>query len=141
MLQKNPVRKPLWNLLKDLQKSCVFENYFLVGGTALSLQLGHRMSDDIDLFTRTDINKDEVFDFLNSLVRPAPRLCVCRRKTPLRARRLGGAQAHLKMSLQLLRRLSASCATPLRMPLLNALSGAAAGRRTGSPKDEPAITA
>jgi hypothetical protein len=65
MLQKNSVRQPLWNLLKDLQKSPVFENYFLVGGTALSLQLGHRISDDIDLFTRTDINKDEIFDFLN----------------------------------------------------------------------------
>jgi predicted nucleotidyltransferase component of viral defense system len=66
MLQKSAVRGPLWNLLKDLQKSSVFENYFLVGGTALSLQLGHRISDDIDLFTRADINKEEIFDFLNS---------------------------------------------------------------------------
>jgi hypothetical protein len=65
MLQKNSVRKPLWDLLKDLQKSKELENYFLVGGTALSLQLGHRISDDIDLFTRTDINKEEIFDFLN----------------------------------------------------------------------------
>jgi hypothetical protein len=65
MLQKNAVRKPLWDLLKDLQRSRVFESYFLVGGTALSLQLGHRVSDDIDLFTRTDINKDEILDFLN----------------------------------------------------------------------------
>jgi hypothetical protein len=65
VLQKNSVRKPLWDLLKDLQKSNAFENYFLVGGTALSLQLGHRTSDDIDLFTGTDINKEEIFDFLN----------------------------------------------------------------------------
>jgi predicted nucleotidyltransferase component of viral defense system len=65
MLQKKSVRKPLWDLLRDLQKSNVFENYFLVGGTALSLQLGHRVSDDINLFTRSDINKDEIFDFLN----------------------------------------------------------------------------
>jgi hypothetical protein len=36
-----------------------------VGGTALSLQLGHRVSDDIDLFTKKDINKDEILDFLN----------------------------------------------------------------------------
>jgi hypothetical protein len=36
-----------------------------VGGTALSLQFGHRISNDIDLFTRNDINKDEIFDFLN----------------------------------------------------------------------------
>ena len=65
MLQEKSVREPLWNLLKELQKSKVFDNYFLVGGTALSLQLGHRISDDIDLFTRNDINKDEIFDFLN----------------------------------------------------------------------------
>jgi predicted nucleotidyltransferase component of viral defense system len=57
MLQKNSVRKPLWDLLRDLQKSKELENYFLVGGTALSLQLGHRISDDIDLFTRTDIRE------------------------------------------------------------------------------------
>ena len=65
MLQKEFVREPLWNLLNELQRSKVFSNYFLVGGTALSLQLGHRMSEDIDLFTRYDINKDEILDFLN----------------------------------------------------------------------------
>ena len=65
MLQTNVVRKSLWDLLRFLQKSNVFENYFLVGGTALSLQLGHRISDDIDLFTRDDINKEKIFDFLN----------------------------------------------------------------------------
>jgi hypothetical protein len=43
----------------------VFEDYFLVGGTALALQLGHKISDDIDLFTRNNLNKDEIFDFLN----------------------------------------------------------------------------
>jgi hypothetical protein len=65
MLQTQSVGKSLWNLLRDLQKNEIFMNYFLVGGTALSLQLGHRMSNDIDLFTRNDINKDEIFDFLN----------------------------------------------------------------------------
>ena len=56
MLQTEPVGKSLWNLLKDLQKEKALGNYFLVGGTALALQLGHRMSDDIDLFTRNDIS-------------------------------------------------------------------------------------
>jgi len=65
MLQEKSVRESLWNLLKELQGSKIFDNYFLVGGTALSLQLGHRISDDIDLFTRYDINKDEILDFLN----------------------------------------------------------------------------
>jgi len=65
VLQKKSIREPLWDLLKELQYSKIFENYFLVGGTALSLQLGHRMSDDIDLFTRHDINKEEILEFLN----------------------------------------------------------------------------
>jgi len=65
MLQIQSVEKPLWNLLRDLQEKELFKDYFLVGGTALSLQLGHRISNDIDLFTRNDINKDEIFDFLN----------------------------------------------------------------------------
>ena len=65
MLQTQSVGKPLWNLLKDLQKSKIFSPYFLVGGTALTLQLGHRSSEDIDLFTRENINKEEIIDFLN----------------------------------------------------------------------------
>ena len=65
MLQKKSVREPLWNLLKELQASEVFADYFLVGGTALSLQLGHRISEDIDLFTRYNIKKDEILDFFN----------------------------------------------------------------------------
>jgi predicted nucleotidyltransferase component of viral defense system len=32
-------------------QSSLFDPFRLVGGTSLSLQLGHRMSDDIDLFT------------------------------------------------------------------------------------------
>jgi hypothetical protein len=32
-------------------KEPILENFILVGGTSLSLQLGHRISIDIDLFT------------------------------------------------------------------------------------------
>ena len=65
MLQKHTVSKPLLILLEDLQKNKVFSDFFLVGGTALSLQIGHRISEDIDLFTNGSLNKDEIFDFLN----------------------------------------------------------------------------
>jgi predicted nucleotidyltransferase component of viral defense system len=37
--------------LKRLMNNKAFDDFVLVGGTALSLQLGHRMSADIDLFT------------------------------------------------------------------------------------------
>lgn len=44
------------SLLK-LMTSPVFEDYVLVGGTSLSLQLGHRISLDIDLFTAIEYGK------------------------------------------------------------------------------------
>ncbi len=53
------MKKLYWNtvapILKEVLQDCIDEPIFkpfrLVGGTALSLQLGHRMSVDIDLFT------------------------------------------------------------------------------------------
>jgi hypothetical protein len=65
MLQTKSVEGSLWNLLKDLQGKELLHGFFLVGGTALSLQLGHRVSHDIDLFTRDDINTEEILDLLN----------------------------------------------------------------------------
>jgi len=51
MLQKEAVVPEMIDLIKELQKDSLFKNHVLVGGTALSLQLGHRTSTDIDLFT------------------------------------------------------------------------------------------
>ena len=65
MLQTKSVSHALWRTLLELNKSSIFKSYFLVGGTALSLQIGHRISEDIDLFTRQDINKDEIIDFMD----------------------------------------------------------------------------
>ena len=50
-LHYNTVSKTLINCLKELIKEPLLENFILVGGTSLSLQLGHRISIDIDLFT------------------------------------------------------------------------------------------
>ncbi len=36
------------------------DNFFLVGGTALALQMGHRFSIDLDLFTLEDFDQDEL---------------------------------------------------------------------------------
>ena len=41
----------LINSLKGLMSEPLFDSFRLVGGTNLSLRLGHRISDDIDLFT------------------------------------------------------------------------------------------
>ena len=50
-LHYNTVTPILLDILKDLMQSEQFEKFRLVGGTALSLQRGHRVSVDIDLFT------------------------------------------------------------------------------------------
>lgn len=39
-------------LLKKMQADPVLKNFFLVGGTGLALQIGHRISIDLDLFSK-----------------------------------------------------------------------------------------
>ena len=47
----NTVAPILKNVLQEIINEPIFKPFRLVGGTSLSLQLGHRMSIDIDLFT------------------------------------------------------------------------------------------
>lgn len=53
-LHWNTVAPILKNVLQDIITEQIFEPFRLVGGTSLSLQLGHRMSVDIDLFTAAE---------------------------------------------------------------------------------------
>ena len=46
-LYVNTVSDLLWKSLAELMKINEFEKFRLVGGTSLSLQLGHRKSEDI----------------------------------------------------------------------------------------------
>lgn len=50
----NTVTPTLQEILREVMASPIFNSFRLVGGTALSLQLGHRVSIDIDLFTDAD---------------------------------------------------------------------------------------
>ena len=50
-LKKEGIDSFLLEVLLKLQDEEKFNDYALVGGTALSLQIGHRISTDIDLFT------------------------------------------------------------------------------------------
>ncbi len=50
-IYKNTVSDLLWSTLSSLMDFEDLQNFRLVGGTSLSLLLGHRMSVDIDLFT------------------------------------------------------------------------------------------
>ncbi len=50
-IYQNTVTETLWNVLKELMSFEEVKPFRLVGGTSLSLLLGHRKSVDIDLFT------------------------------------------------------------------------------------------
>lgn len=68
MLYYNTVNELLRNTLLTLMRSRVFASFRLVGGTALSLHLGHRESIDIDLFcdaTYGSIDFDAIDQFLH----------------------------------------------------------------------------
>ena len=50
-LHYQPVSPVLVDCLHKLMKHPAFKDFYLVGGTSLALQRGHRLSIDIDLFT------------------------------------------------------------------------------------------
>jgi len=54
------------NLIKELQSNSLFDNYILAGGTALTLQIGHRTSTDIDLFTTKEHNIFLITEYLKN---------------------------------------------------------------------------
>ncbi len=58
MINYITVNDLLKSTLITLMESSVFESFRLVGGTALSRQLGHRFSVDIDLFS--DVPYDSI---------------------------------------------------------------------------------
>ena len=64
MLRKEAVTSDLLNLVKDLQNIDVLNNFVLTGGTALALQLGHRKSIDIDLFS----SEIKDYNFIHNLL-------------------------------------------------------------------------
>lgn len=59
MLHQHAVSPKLLELLNNLMQIEVFQNFNLVGGTSLALQIGHRFSIDIDLFGDCEINEIE----------------------------------------------------------------------------------
>ncbi|GHT46576.1 hypothetical protein FACS189440_04880 [Bacteroidia bacterium] len=64
MLQKQTVSPKLLELLEQLQQISLLKEFALVGGTALALQLGHRSSIDIDLFTLFDFDEKKLVEEL-----------------------------------------------------------------------------
>ena len=60
MLHTQTVEAGTLVLIKELMDDKELESFNLVGGTTLSLKLGHRMSVDIDLFTDRDFDAHQI---------------------------------------------------------------------------------
>ena len=56
-------------VLESLDKIEIIKNFYLAGGTALALQLGHRKSIDLDLFSRKDFSTEELKTILSQMGR------------------------------------------------------------------------
>lgn len=66
MLHKETVDTELFELTQELCSQSRLQQFVLVGGTALSLQLGHRKSIDIDLFSASGFDAEEMASWLSS---------------------------------------------------------------------------
>ena len=67
MLHLVTIEPDTLGLLKKLQSRPYLDKFFLVGGTALALQMGHRKSIDLDLFTNSDVDWDALNDEILTL--------------------------------------------------------------------------
>jgi len=56
MLPNKAIEAPTLELIKSLQSKPYLQGFYLVGGTALALQLAHRKSIDVDLFSNFDFD-------------------------------------------------------------------------------------
>jgi predicted nucleotidyltransferase component of viral defense system len=66
MLQYSTVEPGTLELLRELMAAPIFEGFVLVGGTNLSLRYGHRISDDIDLFSPKNFDNEEIMAYLSN---------------------------------------------------------------------------
>ena len=64
MLHTETVAPATLELLKRLMSNEKLEGFMLVGGTSLALQLGHRISVDLDLFCDTDFDENRLRESL-----------------------------------------------------------------------------
>lgn len=66
MLHKETVEPETLDLLKSLMQLPELNQFRLVGGTALSLLLGHRKSIDLDLFSDQPFDQETILEILQS---------------------------------------------------------------------------
>jgi hypothetical protein len=70
MLQHHTVESGTLDLLKKIMAIPELTGFNLAGGTALALQIGHRISVDLDFFGARPIDKDEIVSLLEVFGEP-----------------------------------------------------------------------
>ncbi len=68
MLHKDPfnIKPATFRLIQQLQALPKLKEFYLVGGTSLALQLNHRTSIDIDLFTENNFQNSTLIDYIQA---------------------------------------------------------------------------
>jgi len=66
MLHKETVTRDALEILNDLMQDKNLDDFFLVGGTALSLQIGHRLSIDLDMFSLKPFDEKLILQYLET---------------------------------------------------------------------------
>jgi predicted nucleotidyltransferase component of viral defense system len=67
MLHLETVESGTFSILKELMQLSAMRQFDLVGGTALSLKYGHRISVDLDLFTTVPFDNEVIQEVLSSV--------------------------------------------------------------------------
>ena len=67
MLYYRTIHPKTLELLREIQKRNLFKGLRLVGGTALALQIGHRISNDLDFFGSLKADKISITNELNKI--------------------------------------------------------------------------
>lgn len=66
MLYKSAVDSSTLELLIQLQQKEYLKDFFLVGGTALALKIGHRKSIDLDLFSMVSFDTNQLLEKISA---------------------------------------------------------------------------
>lgn len=66
MLHKSAVDESTLELLRQLQQKDYLKGFYLVGGTALALKMGHRKSVDLDLFSNFSFDTTQLLENLSA---------------------------------------------------------------------------
>lgn len=82
MLHYKSVSAELLELLEFIMNQREFDEFNLVGGTSLALQIGHRISVDIDLFGASEIDEDLFLEVLKKfgtvqIIKKSKNILIC----------------------------------------------------------------